>query len=242
MNMQHSDFSGSDRCLALLVDRDRASLQMYAEYLRNASYDVEEAEDGREALAKAISRRPQIIVTETQLPGINGLRLCELLRVDKATQSTPIIVVTADALPADILRAECAGADAVLTKPCRPERLAAEMQRCLTTSAAVNTRAAAARLHATDVLARSAEQLEKARRIRRRVPLSRMFRRHTTTTPPQEPPQLVCPTCDAQLVYQDSHIGGVSDKQQEQWDYYECPGKCGRFQYRQRTRKIRRLI
>jgi two-component system, cell cycle response regulator DivK len=242
MNTQHSPSSPMDPCLALLVDRDRASLRMYAEYLRNAAYDVEEAEDGREALAKAISRRPQIIVMETHLPGINGFRLCELLRVDKATQSTPIIVVTADALPADILRAECAGADAVLTKPCRPERLAAEMQRCLAMSAGVRARAAAARLHATDVLARSAERMEKARRIRQRVPLSRKFKRHTTTTPPLEPPVLVCPTCDAQLVYQDSHIGGVSDKQQEQWDYYECPRKCGKFQYRQRTRKIRRLI
>src|SRR5262249_2738482 len=157
----------------------------------------------------------------------NGFRLCELLRVDTTTQSTPIIVVTADALPADILRAECAGADVVLTKPCRPEHLAAEMGRCLAMSAALKTLAAAARLHAADVIARSAEQLEKARRVRQRVPLSRMSKRHTTTPPPVEPPQLVCPTCDAQLVYQDSHIGGVSDRQQEQWDYYECPGKCG---------------
>src|SRR5262245_28965979 len=242
MNIQHAEFSPIDPCLALLVDRDRASLQLYAEFLRNASYDVEEAEDGREALAKAISRGPQIIVTETRLPGINGFRLCELLRVDKATHSTPIIVVTADALPADILRAECAGADVVLTKPCRPEHLAAEMRRCLAMSAAVKTRAAAARLHAADVVARAVEQVERARRVRQRVPISRMFKRHTTTTPPLEPPVLVCPTCDAQLVYQDSHIGGVSDRQQEQWDYFECPGKCGRFQYRQRTRKVRRLI
>jgi len=242
MNIQHAEFSPIDPCLALLVDRDRASLQLYAEFLRNASYDVEEAEDGREALAKAISRGPQIIVTETRLPGINGFRLCELLRVDKATHSTPIIVVTADALPADILRAECAGADVVLTKPCRPEHLAAEMRRCLAMSAAVKTRAAAARLHAADVVARAVERVERARRVRQRVPLSRMFKRHTTTTPPLEPPVLVCPTCDAPLAYQDSHIGGVSDRQQEQWDYYECPGKCGKFQYRQRTRKIRRLI
>jgi CheY-like chemotaxis protein len=154
MNIEHSSL---EPCLALLVDSDRDSLQMYGEYLRSAAYDVEEAEDGREALAKAISRRPQIIVTETQLPGINGFRLCELLRVDKATLSTPIIVVTADALPADILRAECAGADVVLTKPCRPEHLAAEMRRCMAMSAALRTRAAVVRLHAAETVARSAE-------------------------------------------------------------------------------------
>src|SRR5690349_114225 len=58
--------------LALLVDRDLDTRRMYAEYLRLSGCAVEEAEDGREALAKAISHHPNVIVTETRLPGING--------------------------------------------------------------------------------------------------------------------------------------------------------------------------
>jgi hypothetical protein len=43
------------------------------------------------------------------------------------------------------------------------------------------------------------------------------------------------------LTYERSHIGGVSERNSEQWDYYECPSGCGTFQYRQRTRKLRRV-
>jgi chemotaxis family two-component system response regulator PixH len=214
---------------------------MYTEYLRHAAYDVEQAEDGREALAKAISRRPHVIITETQLPGIDGFRLCELLRADISTQATPIIVVTADGYPDHLVRAERSGADVVLTKPCLPERLVAEIQRCLEMSGALRKRGAAARARADEQLARSAAQLEKSRQIRTRVPLSRTFNRHTTIAPPLPPPTLVCPSCDTPLVYQDSHIGGVSEHHTEQWDYYECPAMCGKFQYRQRTRKLRKL-
>jgi hypothetical protein len=77
-------------------------------------------------------------------------------------------------------------------------------------------------------------------RTRRRA-LSRQFNRLNTTTPPQPVPALVCPACDQPLTYQRSHVGGVSERHQEQWDYYECPYGCGAFQYRQRTRKLRKL-
>ena len=241
MNLDYASSPLPRPCLALLVDHDRDSLQMYAEYLSRAAYDVEQAEDGREALAKAISSRPQIIVTETHLAGIDGFRLCELLRADSSTRATPIIVVTADAYPADLVRAQRSGADVVLIKPCLPERLMEEIRRCLESSSALRKRAVALRSDVDERLARAAQQLEKSRHIRKRTPLSKAFNRHTTVTPALSPPSLVCPTCDTPLVYQDSHIGGVSEHHREQWDYFECPANCGRFQYRQRTRKLRKL-
>lgn len=241
MNLAPAPPPAGAHCLALLVDRDLDSRQMYADSLRLAAYDVELAEDGREALAKAISQRPQVIITETQLPGIDGFRLCELLRADASTQATPIIVVTGDAYPSDLLRAERSGADVVLTKPCLPDRLIAEIRRCLEASSVLRIRAVAARSDADEQLARAAEQVKKSRNIRTRTPLSKTFKRHTTVTPATPPPTLVCPSCDTPLVYQDSHIGGVSEHHREQWDYFECPAKCGRFQYRQRTRKLRKL-
>jgi two-component system, cell cycle response regulator DivK len=240
MNVAHA-LQPNEQCLALLVDRDPDSRQMYAESLRHAAYKVEQAEDGREALAKAISQRPHVIITETQLPGIDGYRLCELLRADAATQSTPIIIVTGDAYPPDLLRAERSGADVVLTKPCLPERLIVEIRQCLEMSSALRKRAATLRSNADERLALAAQQVEKSRQIRKRMPLSKTFNRHTTVTPPLSPPTLVCPRCDTPLIYQDSHIGGVSEHHREQWDYFECPANCGRFQYRQRTRKLRRL-
>jgi two-component system cell cycle response regulator DivK len=241
MNVAHASPPNREQCLALLVDRDPDSRQLYAEFLKHAAYQVEQAEDGREALAKAISQRPHVIITETQLPGIDGYRLCELLRADASTQATPIIIVTGDAYPPDVLRAERSGADVVLIKPCLPERLMEEIRRCLESSSTLRKRAVALRSDVDDRLARAAQQLEKSRHIRKRTPLSKTFNRHTTVTPALPPPTLVCPSCDTPLVYQDSHIGGVSEHHREQWDYFECPAKCGRFQYRQRTRKLRKL-
>jgi len=62
----------------------------------------------------------------------------------------------------------------------------------------------------------------------------------SSTTLPKVPPALMCPSCDVSLIYAHSHVGGVGDRQREQWDYYLCP-TCGTFQYRQRTRKLRRI-
>jgi CheY-like chemotaxis protein len=109
--------------LVLLVDHDSDTRGMYAEFLRFDSWQVEEALDGREALATAISQLPDIIVTDTHLTGLSGYELCERLKLDPSTHEIPIIVVTADVFPADMLRAKNAGADLVLIKPCLPEAL-----------------------------------------------------------------------------------------------------------------------
>jgi twitching motility two-component system response regulator PilG len=226
--------------MALLVDRDTDTRKMYAEYLKLSSCLIEEAEDGREALAKAISYLPDIIVTETRLPGISGFDLCRLLRQDEATKPIPIVVVTGDAFDGQVRRAQMAGADAVLIKPCLPEALAAEIVRLLEQSSSLRERARAVREKAHDQLDKSGRLIERSRAVARRTMLSRSHARHDTTTPPAIPPVLMCPSCDRMLRYLHSHIGGVSIRHQEQWDYFECPGSCGTFQYRERTRKLRR--
>ena len=73
-----------------------------------------------------------------------------------------------------------------------------------------------------------------------RTRMSKSFARFVTTTPPAPPPHMICPACDRPLVYEYSHIGGVSARFPEQWDQLVCPGACGTFQYRHRTRTLRR--
>jgi CheY-like chemotaxis protein len=206
--------------LALLIDRDPDTRRMYREYLRLAQWAAEEAGDGREALAKAIALRPDVIVTETRLPGMSGYDLCAILRCDVATRATPIVVVTADAFEPDIERARMSGADTVLTKPCLPETLLIAMRRLRPAAAADASKTAAAA----------------GQRI-----LSHTHERRDTTSPPIPPPPLVCPRCERPLMYRRSHVGGVSARYPEQWDYFECPNKCGTFQYRERTRTLRRV-
>src|SRR5690349_13705046 len=64
--------------VVLLVDRDSDTRMMYADYLRAVRFAIEEADDGREALAKAIAQPPAVIVTETRLPGMDGYDLCRV--------------------------------------------------------------------------------------------------------------------------------------------------------------------
>jgi CheY-like chemotaxis protein len=194
--------------LALLVDRDADTRLMYGEYLQQLSYEIDEADDGREALAKAISQHPTVIVTETRLPGMSGFELCRLLRQDGQTKGIPIVFVTGDASANDLTLAKAAGADAVLVKPCFPEQLAAEIRR---------------------VIAEGRETQGPHRPC-------------DTMDPPDRPPAtLRCPECDEPLRYRKSRIGGVNERHREQWDYFDCVDRCGTFEYRRRTRKIRRV-
>jgi CheY-like chemotaxis protein len=226
---------------ALLIDRDADTRQMYGQFLQQCSYEIEEAEDGREALAKALTRVPDVIVTETRLPGISGYELCRLLRQDALTRPTPIVVVTGDAFETAIARARYAGADAVLVKPCLPEQLADEIARVLSASSQRQHDGTAARLQTVAPPTASRDRRDALTERVRRTTLSRAHLRGETTSPPVPAPTMVCPTCDQPLRYVKSHVGGVSARHAEQWDYYECAGGCGTFQYRQRTRKLRRV-
>jgi CheY-like chemotaxis protein len=201
----------------LVVDPDDDTRALYTQSLALAGCDVMEASDGREALATALVRPPGLVITEIWLPLVDGFALCEILRRDRATAGVPILVVTAEARPVEMDRARRAGADAVLVKPTPIETILGEMRRLV----APANRVSASTTHG-------------------RTPRTKAYSRFVTTTPAASAPALRCPLCDHPLTYECSHIGGVSDRHPEQWDYYVCPASCGTFQYRQRTRKLRR--
>jgi len=227
--------------LALLADRDVDSRQMYAEFLRLDAYEIDEAEDGREALAKALSRRPDVLVTETRLPYLSGFELCRLLRRDEQTRTMPIIVLTADAMERDVRLAVAAGADRVLIKPCLPEQLSEQISALLSYSSRLRERGAALRGRLHRQVARANELIEQsAENIRRRT-RNRSFDRGVTMHPPVPPLELACPKCGKPMSYEKSHVGGVNEEHAEQWDYFNC-FSCGcSFEYRHRTRLVRQL-
>jgi two-component system, chemotaxis family, chemotaxis protein CheY len=217
-----ASFSGR---AVLIADHDADTRQMYAEYLRFARFDVDEADEGRGALAKALGRCYDVIITDVRLPGIDGYQLTRVLRRDPSTRRVPILVVSGEGSSSAVDRASKAGADAVLVKPAMPDAVLAEVRRFLETPTP----------HAAD----SDSQRQFPVGARRGHIRSRAHQRGETLTPPMQPPELLCPRCDIGLLYRRSYIGGVSAKNSEQWDEYGCPNGCGDFQYRQRTRKIR---
>jgi len=223
--------------IALLVDRDADTRDSCAEFLRQSGCDVEVAQDGRDALAKVFNRLPDVVVTSTQLVGMNGFDLCRVLRMDNVTASIPIVALTRDA-SAESRRALAAGADAVLPKSSLPGTLLDEIKALLAKSQALRTESRAIQSTSEKLQAESDLLLE---HVGKRVMLNHVHGRRMTNTPEIVPPDLLCPLCYRTLKYEKSYIGGVSAKHPEQWDYFECPTGCGEFQYRHRTRKLRHV-
>jgi two-component system, cell cycle response regulator DivK len=105
-------------------------LEMYTEFLRYHGFAVIPVSDTRDALMRA--PQADIVVTGMNLDDpMNGVELVERLRHNDRTRSTPIIVLTACVWPKDRARAEGAGCDVFLPKPCLPNDLLGEVRQLL---------------------------------------------------------------------------------------------------------------
>ncbi len=108
----------------LLVEDDRDGRRLYAESLRDAGFRVDEAHNGLQALERAFDATPDIVVTDLNIPGIDGFELTRRLKSDARTRDVPVLAVTGyAAFAAEPERALRAGCDAVRPKPCTPDEL-----------------------------------------------------------------------------------------------------------------------
>lgn len=110
--------------LVLLVEDDRAGRMLYADWLSEAGFRVEQAHNGLQALERAFDLTPDAILTDLNIPGIDGYELTRRLRSDPRTDAIPIVAITGYApFTQDPGRADRAGCNAVLPKPCEPDDL-----------------------------------------------------------------------------------------------------------------------
>ena len=117
----------------LLVEDDRAGRHMYAAWLTQAGFNVDQAHNGLQALERAFDSIPDVVVTDLNIPGIDGFELTRRLKQDPRTRTVPVIAVTGyAAFQADPGRAIRAGCDAVLEKPCTPDDLEATIRTLMT--------------------------------------------------------------------------------------------------------------
>lgn len=221
----------------LIVDPDAVTRALYRDAFTRIGCDVVEATDGRDALAKAFPRPPSLVITELTLPFVNGCALCDILRRDPLTAAVPILVVTSAHASRLV---DGIHVDAMLRKPIAPDTVVDEAQRLLTTPREFRPASAMPQSIHLMQYPESADRPTPSK-THRAVSNSHVRRRFMTASPPKSPPVLSCPSCDRTLKYDHSHVGGVSDRHPEQWDYFVCPGGCGTFQYRQRTRRVRRV-
>ena len=117
--------------LVLIVDDYAEGREVCAEYLAFRGFRVATAEDGVDALDKTHALHPDVILMDLSLPRLDGWEASRRLKADATTRHIPIIALTAHALSSAREKAVEAGCDSVVTKPCPPEELEAEVRRHL---------------------------------------------------------------------------------------------------------------
>jgi DNA-binding response OmpR family regulator len=115
----------------LVVDDDADVVELVAFSLKRAGYSVGTAADGVEALKKARSVAPHLIVLDVMLPELDGFAVCEILRRNPATASIPILLLTAWSTELARYAGFEAGANDYVTKPFSPRELVSRVQGLL---------------------------------------------------------------------------------------------------------------
>jgi CheY-like chemotaxis protein len=119
--------------LILVVDDYQDAREMYAEYLQFSGFRVAEARNGNEAVEQAFALKPDLILMDLSLPGMDGWEATRRLKADAATRHIPIVALTGHALAGASEGAKRAGCDSFVTKPCLPDDLVLEVRRMLET-------------------------------------------------------------------------------------------------------------
>lgn len=109
--------------LILLVEDHVDTRQMYAEFF-GEQYTVLQAGDGAQAFDMMRARRPDIVITDLSLPGMDGFELVARMRSDPELATIPIICLSGYGGHAHEVRAREAGCNRILQKPCMPDELA----------------------------------------------------------------------------------------------------------------------
>ena len=115
----------------LVVDDDKDILELISYNLNKNGYRVTCVTTGEEALEKARSEAPDVLILDLMLPGLDGLEVCRILRKAPATSGIPIVMLTAKGEESDIVKGLELGADDYVTKPFSPKVLLARIKAVL---------------------------------------------------------------------------------------------------------------
>ena len=119
----------------LVVDDEPDFVELLSWVFRQEGFGVENAKDGLEALKKAQTTLPDIILLDVMLPELDGTAVCEILRQLPSTANIPIMMVTGCATDACRIVALNAGAIEYITKPCSPKDLILRVNNALSAQA-----------------------------------------------------------------------------------------------------------
>ncbi len=115
----------------LIIEDEEDILALVHYNFVRAGYQADMTTSGEEGLAMAGEQRPDLVLLDLMLPGLDGLEVCRRLKADKTTADIPVIMLTARGEEADIVRGLEMGADDYVTKPFSPQVLLARAKTVL---------------------------------------------------------------------------------------------------------------
>ena len=115
------------RARILLVEDDRALVELLVFHLSREDYEIDSTPDGEDALLRAREAPPDLVILDWMIEGILGLEVCRRLRRRSETANVPIIMLTARGEETDRIRGLETGADDYVTKPFSPRELVARV-------------------------------------------------------------------------------------------------------------------
>jgi CheY-like chemotaxis protein len=118
----------------LVVDDEPDIVAMITSRLEPLGYDIVSANDGKDALEKARTAKPDLVILDLMLPKLNGYEVCHALGSDPQHRDTPVVMLTASGQVDDIKKGMECGAVAYITKPFKPEVLLGVIQGLLGTA------------------------------------------------------------------------------------------------------------
>jgi PAS domain S-box-containing protein len=131
MNQSTSQLPQSDNPLVLLAEDNKMNIEMFSDYLDHHGYQLIIAENGVEAVEMARQQQPQLILMDIQMPKMDGLEAIRQIRQETPLVNTPIVALTALAMPGDAQKCLEAGANDYLSKPVKLKELVGLMQTLL---------------------------------------------------------------------------------------------------------------
>ncbi|GAC28500.1 response regulator [Brumicola pallidula] len=113
----------------LVVDDSNSIRDMVSFTLKSAGFETTEAKDGVEGLNKAKAGNYDLVISDINMPNMDGIALCTELRKLPSFKFTPILMLTTESSPEMKMRGKTAGATGWLVKPFNPEKLLATIKR-----------------------------------------------------------------------------------------------------------------
>jgi len=115
--------------LVLIVEDNEKNMKLARDILQAKGYETVEAVTGEEGVKLAKEKKPDLILMDIQLPGINGIEAFKQLRADAKTARIPVIALTASVTPTDRSQITAAGFDAFVSKPISLKEFVATVKR-----------------------------------------------------------------------------------------------------------------